>query len=190
MTCHYLFKLGRRCLRVDGQPVLRQVHGRAAAVINTYAGILFQSYGFYNLHAGVKCQRAPALQGPWNVATQPLASLNAILATLTKGGQVNALDNPGQYVAQSAANGIFPTIYVSTVPAELIMTRGTPAYEPIAATSLLDVTTRTTTSSLTPPPVSPTSSSRDAGSRRRRRKRGRGRTCPTTSCRRRSLRFR
>jgi len=62
------------------------------------------------------------------------------LTTLTKGGQVNALDNPGQYVAQSAASGIFPTIYVSTVPAELIMTRGAPSYEPISGTSLLDVT--------------------------------------------------
>jgi hypothetical protein len=35
---------------------------------------------------------------------------------------------------------MFPTIYVSTVPAELIMTRGTPSYEPIAGTQLLDVT--------------------------------------------------
>jgi hypothetical protein len=129
-------------VQVDGQPVLRQVQGyELLRVINTYAVILFnQSQGIYYLHAVGKWAQAQALEGPWTVASQPPASLNAILATLTKGGQVNALDNPGQYVAQSAANGIFPTIYVSTVPAELIMTRGTPAYEPIAATSLLDVT--------------------------------------------------
>ena len=129
-------------VQVDGQPVLRQVQGyELLRVINTYAVILFnQSQGTYYLHAVGKWAQAQALEGPWTVATQPPASLNAILATLTKGGQVNTLDNPGQYVTQSAANGIFPTIYVSTVPAELIMTRGAPSYEPIAGTSLLDVT--------------------------------------------------
>ena len=67
------------------------------------------------------------------------ANLDAVLKTVTKGGQVNALDDPGEYVSRSAAQGIFPTIYVSTVPAELIMTRGAPSYEPIAATPLLEV---------------------------------------------------
>lgn len=38
------------------------------------------------------------------------------------------------------ADGKFPMIYVSTVPAELIMIRGKPSYEPIAGTSLLDMT--------------------------------------------------
>ena len=129
-------------VQVDGQPVLRQVQGyELLRVINTYAVILFnQSQGTYYLHAVGKWAQAQSLDGPWTVAARPPASLNAILATLTKGGQVNALDNPGQYVEDSAANGTFPTIYVSTVPAELIMTRGAPSYEPIAGTQLLDVT--------------------------------------------------
>ena len=129
-------------VQMDGQPVLRQVQGyELLRVINTYAVILFnQSQGTYYFHAVGKWAQAQSLDGPWTVVARPPASLNAILATLTKGGQVNALDNPGQYVEDSAANGIFPTIYVSTVPAELIMTRGTPSYEPIAGTSLLDVT--------------------------------------------------
>jgi hypothetical protein len=129
-------------VQVDGQPVLRQVQGyELLRVINTYAVILFnQSQGIYYLHAVGKWAQAQSLDGPWTVATQPPPSLNKIWATLNKGGQVNALDNPGQYVEQSAANGIFPTIYVSTVPAELIMTRGSPSYEPISGTSLLDVT--------------------------------------------------
>jgi len=129
-------------VQVDGEPVLRQVQGyELLRVINTYAVILFnQSQGTYYLHAVGKWAQAQSIEGPWTVAAQPPASLNKILTTLTKGGQVNALDNPGQYVAQSAASGIFPTIYVSTVPAELIMTRGAPSYEPISGTSLLDVT--------------------------------------------------
>ena len=129
-------------VQVDGQPVLRQVKGyELLRVINTYAVILFnQSQGTYYLHAVGRWAQAQSLDGPWTEATQPPPSLNEILATLTKGGQVNALDNPGQYIEQSVENGMFPTIYVSMVPAELIMTRGTPSYEPIAGTSLLEVT--------------------------------------------------
>jgi hypothetical protein len=129
-------------VQVDGEPVLRQVQGyELLRVINTYAVILFnKSGGTYYLHAVGRWAQARSLGGPWTVATQPPSTLNKILATLTKGGQVNALDNPGQYIEQSVAGGMFPTIYVSTVPAELIMTRGAPSYEPIAGTSLLDVT--------------------------------------------------
>ncbi len=129
-------------VQVDGPPVLRQVPGYAwLRIINTYAVILLnQTQGAYYLHAVGAWFQSSALDGPWTVAAQPPTSLNAILATLTKGGQVNTLDHAGQYVDESAANGIYPTIYVSTVPAELIMTEGAPSYEPIAATPLLDVT--------------------------------------------------
>ena len=129
-------------VRVDGPPVLRQVQGTALVrVINTYAVLLLdQSEGTYYLHAVGKWVQAQALEGPWTVAARPPASLNTTLATLTKGGQVNALDSPGPDITDAAARGIFPTIYVSTVPAELIMTQGTPSYEPIAGLMLLEVT--------------------------------------------------
>ena len=109
----------------------------------------------------------------------------------TKGGQDNALDDPGAYVTRSAANGVFPTIDVSTVPAELIMTRGAASYEPIAGhVAPRRGRTPTTTSSSIPPPASSTSSSRGGGSRRSRSRPDRGRTSPTTSCPRRSPRSR
>ncbi len=129
-------------VQVDGQPVLRQVQGYGLLrVINTYAMLLFdQAQGTYYLHAVGKWAQAQALEGPWTGAARPPAGLNKILATLVKGGQVNALDNPGPYVTQAAQGGTFPVIYVSTVPAELLMTQGTPSYETIAGTSLLDVT--------------------------------------------------
>jgi hypothetical protein len=128
-------------VQVDGQAVLRQVQGyQLLRVINTYAALLFdKSQGTYYLHVVGKWAAAPSLDGPWTLSSRPAANLNAILATLTKTGRVHSLDNPGAYVTQSAANGIFPTIYVSTGPAELIMTRGGPSYEPISGTSLLDV---------------------------------------------------
>ena len=39
---------------------------------------------------------------------------------------------------QAAAQGRYPTAYVSTVPAELLETEGPPAHEPIDGTILLD----------------------------------------------------
>jgi hypothetical protein len=128
-------------IQVDGEPQLRQVQGyQLLRVINTYAVLLFdQATGLYYLHAVGRWMQAGALDAQWSIAANPPASLAKILATLTKGGQVNALDQPGAYVAQSVANGILPRIYVSTVPAELIMTRGSPSYEPIAGLSILDV---------------------------------------------------
>jgi hypothetical protein len=129
-------------VQVDGPAELRQMQGypNLMRVINTYAVLLFdQSQGLYYLHAVGRWMQAGALEAQWSVAAAPPASLNKILGTLTKGGQVNALDQPGAYVAQSAAAGILPRIYVSTVPAELIMTRGSPSYEPIAGLSILDV---------------------------------------------------
>jgi hypothetical protein len=128
-------------VQIDGQPVLRQVPGsNLLRVINTYAVLLFdQSRGVYYLHVVGKWAQTQSLDGPWTVASRQPANLDAVLKTVTKGGGVNALDDPGEYVSRSAAQGIFPTLYVSTVPAELIMTRGAPSYEPIAATSLLEV---------------------------------------------------
>src|SRR5262245_12718164 len=128
-------------VQVDGQPVLRAVQGSdLLRVINTYAALLFdKSQGTYYLHVVGRWAKASSLDGPWTVASNPPGSLNAILATLTKAGQVHPLNSPGTYVEQSAANGVFPTIHVSTVPSQLIMTRGAPSYEPIANTSLLDV---------------------------------------------------
>src|SRR5262249_20015939 len=128
-------------VQVDGQPVLRQVPGfELFRVINTYAVLLFdQAQGTYYLHVVGRWAAAQSLDGPWAESSTHPASLDPILRTVTKGGQVNALDDPGEYVTRSAADGVFPTIYVSTVPAELIMTRGAPSYEPISGTSLLDV---------------------------------------------------
>ena len=61
------------------------------------------------------------------------------MQTVAKGQRVNLLDNPGPEVKDAVARGVLPTIYVSTVPAELIQTRGRPDYEPIEGTDLLHV---------------------------------------------------
>jgi hypothetical protein len=129
-------------VQVDGQPVFRQVQGysQMQRVVNTYAAVLFNSTaGIYYLHVAGKWAEARSLEGPWTTATKPPASLNKILAALTKSKQVDALDALSPYVTGEAQKGIFPTIYVSTVPAELLLTYGPLSYEPIDGTSLLDV---------------------------------------------------
>src|SRR5262245_1382203 len=111
-------------VQVDGQPVLRQVPGyELLRVINTYAVLLFdQAQGTYYLHVVGRWAAAQSLDGPWAVSSRHLASLDPILKMLARQGQVHTLDDPGAYVTRSAAEGVFPAIYVSTVPAELIMT--------------------------------------------------------------------
>jgi hypothetical protein len=129
-------------VHMDGEPVLRQVPGYAQMlrVINTYAGIFFnESTGIYYLHVAGKWAESRAIEGPWTVSKKPPASLNKILASLTKNKQVDALDTLSPYVTGEARKGIFPTIYVSTVPSELLMTYGDPSYELLDGTSLMDV---------------------------------------------------
>src|SRR5207302_3340949 len=69
------------------------------------------------------------------------ASLQAAKQAAVQSGQVDLLDKPApeleQQLLQTAA---IPAIYVSTVPAELIVLRGQPALAPIAATDILQVT--------------------------------------------------
>ena len=63
----YFSTLPAMLVRVDGQPVLRQVPGyQLLRMINTYALILFdESQGTYYLHAVGQWAQAQALEGPW-----------------------------------------------------------------------------------------------------------------------------
>ena len=63
---------------------------------------------------------------------------------------MNLLDDPGPGVKDAAARGVLPTIYVSTVPAELVQTEGRPDYEPIEGTDLLHVRNSSTNIVLDP----------------------------------------
>ena len=128
---------------VDGKPVLRQVEGLSMSlhrVVNSWALVLVdQKSGKHYLRAVGKWFEASTLDGPWAVAVRPPAALDAAMQTVAKGQRVNLLENPGPEVKDAIARGVLPTIYVSTLPAELIETRGRPDYEPIEGTDLLHV---------------------------------------------------
>ena len=127
---------------VDGKPVLRQVDGSSLLrVVNTWALILVDqgSGGKHYLRALGRWFEAVTIDGPWSAAARPPAALEAVMQNVTKGQRMNLLDDPGPGVKDAAARGVLPTIYVSTVPAELVQTTGRPDYEPIDGTDLLHV---------------------------------------------------
>jgi hypothetical protein len=128
---------------VDGKPVLRQVEGTSLSlqrVVNSWALILVdQKGGKHYLRAVGRWFEAATLDGPWAVAVRPHAALDAAMQTVERSQRVNLLDDPGPEVKDAVARGVVPAVYVSTVPAELIQTKGRPDYEPIEGTDLLHV---------------------------------------------------
>lgn len=120
---------------VDGNPALRPVSDGSTLLraINTRALLLLdQSSGNYFLRVNGSWTQAPALNGPWVVASNPPASLDPVLQQAASAGNVELFDPP------SAGNPM-PSIFVSTVPAELITTQGPPQFAPVPNTRLLHV---------------------------------------------------
>jgi hypothetical protein len=123
-------------IRIDGQPSLRQVQGSSLLrVINTRTLILLDpSTGQYYTYVLDQWLDAPAVTGPWAPAASVSPAMESAKQAAVAARQVDLLE-PGQ-----AGPTTFPTIYVSTVPAELIETKGPPEWSPIPGTELLYVT--------------------------------------------------
>ena len=126
---------------IDGAPQYRMVEGTPySRVLNTPALLLFDSPAqtFY-LDGGQWWMTAASLNGPWTAAANPPEELAAIKAQVTKDDDRELGATPG--AAPMATPGVSPpAVYVSTVPAELLVTRGEPEYAPIPLTGLLYVT--------------------------------------------------
>jgi len=122
---------------IDGEPVYHAVEGtRFTRVVNTPALLLFDSSaGTFYLDGGRWWMTAESLNGAWTAATNPPEELEGIRQQITSNEE------------KEAATPVIPTsslyppaVYVSTTPAELIVTRGNPSYAPIPKTDLLYVT--------------------------------------------------
>jgi hypothetical protein len=124
-------------VRIDGQPSMRQVPGGSLLrVINTRALILLDpSTGWYYLAARGRWLAAHAIEGSWALAANPPAALDAVKRAAVA-PPVDLLDLPAPADPQAP----LPTIYVSTVPAELIETTGPPTWSPVPGTELLYAT--------------------------------------------------
>src|SRR5208337_4721222 len=121
---------------IEGDPVYRAVEGTPyTRVVNTPALLLFNSAaGTFYLDGGSWWMTTSSLTGPWTAAANPPQDLNEIKQELTKDEE----KEPSEAAATPPGNP--PVVYVSLVPAELLVTQGDPAYAPIAQTSLLYAT--------------------------------------------------
>jgi hypothetical protein len=124
---------------IDGPPALRQVAGTdLLRVINTRALLLFdQTTGQYYLSITGRWLKASAVEGLWAGADNLPALLETAKQAAVQSQQVDLLDDPGPEAKAVLQQGLVPTIYVSTTPAELIETQGKPEWTPIDGTQLL-----------------------------------------------------
>ena len=116
----------------DGEPVLAPAGGSALqVVVNTNWDVFFDptTRTWYWLNNGAWLG-ASDVKGPWS----PVAKLPAAFSTLPADQNFAAVRKqiPGRRLSASA----MPTIFVSTSPAEIIVTQGVPRLVPIAGTSL------------------------------------------------------
>ena len=120
-------------IRIDGEPTYEQVAGTdLRRVINTTALIVRDVAGVHYLRRGNKWMEAYDLNGSWSTA-----------GTVPEGAEValkQALgDSDMDLFAVGQIQSPVPAVYVSTTPAELIVTHGEPQYAPFNGTPLLYV---------------------------------------------------
>lgn len=128
---------------IDGDPALRPVEGAEGVerVVNTRSLVLKSGGGFY-MPIADKWLTARAATGPWQMAAGAPAPVQAIRDTIakdTKQSEVDLMEDTSDDVKGVLSEGAAPDIIASTVPAELIVTQGTPQMKPVTGTQLLYV---------------------------------------------------
>ena len=126
---------------IDGQPEYRPVGENLQVVINTSSLIVLDpARQMYYLALMDGWAQAPAQTGPWSAAENlPSKSLDRLRRASELTGRHQVLGNPEQSLMEAYEDGEAPTVYVSTVPTELLLAQGPPQFTPIVGTSLLYV---------------------------------------------------
>lgn len=125
---------------VDGQPVLRSVEGTPFQhVINTPATLLYDTSASRYYLEGNGVWMTSTLDGPWTVETNPPPALDQAKAQIEQGEEKDPHDH-SQDAGPPPPSGQPPTVFVSTTPADLLVTRGPAQLSPIPKTKLLYVT--------------------------------------------------
>jgi hypothetical protein len=127
---------------IDGQPTLAPTADNLQKVVNTRALIIFDpKKKKYYLALMDGWMEADAVQGPWSIAKrQPTKDLDNIRQGAASTNSNQPLGNPSQSLKEAQEDGILPNVYVSTVPAELLVTNGQPVLTAIPGTGLQYVT--------------------------------------------------
>ena len=121
---------------IQGPPQLKEMAGLGLQrVINTRALILQdKARGVYYLFVAGHWMEAPAIEGPWTEAYVRPSAVDEAKDQALANGQVDLMEGSEQ------ASARVPSVFVATVPAELVQTDGPAQYAPIPRTSLLYVT--------------------------------------------------
>lgn len=134
---------------IDGAPVLRSVEDtELQRVLNTRVLILNdRRTGKFYLRLLDGWLEADNTMGQWKLAGSVPEQLNKALAIATASKQVDLLAGPAAETGTTktslkdiAAQNELPEVYVSTMPAELLQTRGEPQVAAIPNTQLVYVT--------------------------------------------------
>jgi hypothetical protein len=126
---------------IDGQPVLKPVQGTSFQhVINTPATLLYDtSASRYYLDGNGVWMTAATLDGPWTAAPNPPPGLAQAKAQVEETEQKDPHDH-SKDAGPPPVTGTPPAVFISTTPAELLVSRGAPQLSPIPKTKLLYVT--------------------------------------------------
>jgi hypothetical protein len=123
---------------IDGAPVLKPVpNSQFRRVINTRALILQgPSQNFY-IHVYDGWLQSNAINGPWAQSLDLPPGIESVAQPLANSGAVDMLDGGAKANPKPALASGVPTIYTSQVPAELIVFKGQPDFQPVVGTQLL-----------------------------------------------------
>lgn len=125
---------------IDGDPVYRPVEGTdLQRIINTKPFIVRDTAGIHYLKVFDGWMQAYSLTGLWSVSGVAPHGVEQALREAVIAKTVDLLDGaipgePSEWPQLDA--GVVPTIFVSTEPAELIVTNGPPRFVAIEGTSL------------------------------------------------------
>jgi hypothetical protein len=125
---------------IDGDPVYRAVEGtNLQRIVNTKPFIVRDTAGIHYLKVFDGWMQSYILTGLWSVAGVPPRRAEQALQEAVAANTVDLLDGPtpGQPGETPGLDeGTAPTIFISTRPAELIVTNGPPRYATVEGTSL------------------------------------------------------
>src|SRR6202521_3416188 len=125
---------------IDGDPVYRPIDGTdLQRIINTKPFIVRDAAGIHSLKLFDGWVEAYTLTGIWSVAGVPPRGAEQALQRAVAAKTVDLLDGatpgtPGD--TPTLAVGAVPTIFISTGPADLIVTNGPPRFAAVEGTAL------------------------------------------------------
>ncbi len=126
---------------IDGNPAYRLMkEAKLERVINTRPLIVKDSKGRHYLRLFDGWMESGVISGPWTVCKKPPRELEVARLDAVAGGQVDLLEGKADPEKKAEKPSLkkkpVPIPYISTTPAELLVTDGDPRFVPIEGTSL------------------------------------------------------